>query len=162
MKPLQQYFHLVLQFVFLNFKSEDEMLRCNHSNKTSLAELPHGALYFLDFTKWNSNFLVHSSACWTLLGGWELKARLIQSLNQWTQALCFPQCLYTVEYIISLTLRLRLLPMIVKCGDDLRQEQLAYQLLLQFQVRFAVYLFWILVDGAVLNFSLGFIALPQW
>lgn len=27
----------------------------------------------------------------------------------------------------------RLLPMIVKCGDDLRQEQLAYQLLLQFQ-----------------------------
>ena len=75
------------------------MLRCNHSNKTSLAELPHSALYFLDFTKWNSNFFVHSSACWTLLGGWELKSRLIQSLNQWTQVLCLPQCLYTVEYI---------------------------------------------------------------
>lgn len=29
---------------------------------------------------------------------------------------------------------LQLLPMIVKCGDDLRQELLAYQLLLQFQV----------------------------
>ena len=99
MKPLRQYFHLVLQFVFLNFKSEDEMLRCNHSNETSLAERLHSALYFLDFTKLNSNFFVHSSPCWTLLGGWELKSRLIQSFNQWTQALCFPQCLYTIEYI---------------------------------------------------------------
>ena len=74
----------------------------------------------------------------------------------------FPPVFVYCRVYVSLTLRLRLLPMIVKCGDDLRQEQLAYQLLLQFQVRFAVYLFWILDDGAVLNFSLGFIGFPQW
>ena len=95
----QHYFHLVLQFVFLNFKSVDEMRRCNHSNETCLAELLHSALYFLDFINWNSNFFAHSSACWTLLGAWELKSRLIQLLNQWTQVLCVPQCLYTIEYI---------------------------------------------------------------
>ena len=66
----------------------------------------------------------------------------------------FPPVFVYYRVYISLTLRLRLLPMIVKCGDDLRQEQLAYQLLLQFQVRFAVYLFWILVDCAVWIFHL--------
>lgn len=66
----------------------------------------------------------------------------------------FPPVFVYCRVYISLTLRLRLLPMIVKCGDDLRQEQLAYQLLLQFQVRFAVYFFWILVDGAVWIFHL--------
>ena len=53
----------------------------------------------------------------------------------------FPPVFVYCRVYVSLTLRLRLLPMIVKCGDDLRQEQLAYQLLLQFQVRFAVYMF---------------------
>ena len=70
--------------------------------------------------------------------------RVKVSLNLVTQPMksgaLFPPVFVYYRVYISLTLRLRLLPMIVKCGDDLRQEQLAYQLLLQFQVRFAVYL----------------------
>ena len=39
MKPLQQYSRMVLfiQYVVLTFKSVDEILRCNHSNQTSLS-----------------------------------------------------------------------------------------------------------------------------
>ena len=41
MKPLQQYFHMVLfvMYVVLTFESVDEILWCYHSNETSLAEL---------------------------------------------------------------------------------------------------------------------------
>ena len=37
MKPLQQYFHIVLfiQYVVLTFESVDEALWCYHSNETS-------------------------------------------------------------------------------------------------------------------------------
>ena len=43
MKPLQQYFHMVLfiQYVVLPFESVDEILWCDYSNKTSLKELLH-------------------------------------------------------------------------------------------------------------------------
>ena len=41
MKPLQQYFHMVLfvLHVVLTFESVDEILWCYHSNETSWAEL---------------------------------------------------------------------------------------------------------------------------
>ena len=43
MKPLQQYFHMVLfiYYVALNFESVDEILWCYHSNETSLTVLSH-------------------------------------------------------------------------------------------------------------------------
>ena len=63
---------------------------------------------------------------------------VIQPMNS---GALFPSVFVYYRVYISLTSSLRLLPMIVKCGDDLRQEQLAYQLLLQFQVRFAVFVF---------------------
>ena len=46
MKPLQQYFHMVLfiQYVVLTFESVDEILWCYHSNETSLAVLSHDIL----------------------------------------------------------------------------------------------------------------------
>ena len=45
MKPLQQYFHMILfvLHVVLTFESVDEILWCDHSNETSLVEL----LYYL-------------------------------------------------------------------------------------------------------------------
>ena len=51
MKPLQQYFHMVvfIKYVVLTFKSVDEITRCYHSNETSLAELLHGTVYLIRF-----------------------------------------------------------------------------------------------------------------
>ena len=56
MKPLQQYFHMVLfiYYAFLTFVSVDEILWCYHSNKTSSAVLSHGTIYLLC----SSNFCV--------------------------------------------------------------------------------------------------------
>ena len=53
MKPLQQYFHMVLfiQYVVLTFESVDEILWCFHSNETSLAVLSHGTVCFSAFHK---------------------------------------------------------------------------------------------------------------
>ena len=48
MKPLQQYFHMVLfiQYVLLlTFESVDEILWCYHSNETSLTVLSPGNIY---------------------------------------------------------------------------------------------------------------------
>ena len=47
MKPLQQYFHMVLfiKYVVLTFESVDEMLWCYHSNETSPTVLSHGTIY---------------------------------------------------------------------------------------------------------------------
>ena len=59
MKPLQQYFRMVL-FVFyvvLTFESVDEILWCCHSNEFSSVVLSHGAICF-----------VHSSTFWNR--GW--------------------------------------------------------------------------------------------
>ena len=49
MKPLQQYFHMVLFifYVVLTFESVDEILWCDHSNETSSVVLSHGTIYFL-------------------------------------------------------------------------------------------------------------------
>ena len=49
MKPLQQYFHMVLfgLNVVLTFKSLDEILRCEYPNDTSAALLSHGAMCFV-------------------------------------------------------------------------------------------------------------------
>ena len=49
MKPLQQYFHMVLFVlnVVLTFKSLDEILRCEYRNDTSSALLSHGAICFV-------------------------------------------------------------------------------------------------------------------
>ena len=48
MKPLQQYFHIVLfiQYAVLAFNSVDEIfiLQCDHSNETSSAVLSHGTI----------------------------------------------------------------------------------------------------------------------
>ena len=47
MKPLQQYFHMVLfvLYVVLTFESVDELLWCYHSNETSSVVLSHGTIY---------------------------------------------------------------------------------------------------------------------
>ena len=47
MKPLQQYFHMVLfvLYVVLTFESVDELLWCYHSNETSSAVLSHSTVY---------------------------------------------------------------------------------------------------------------------
>ena len=49
MKPLQQYFHMVLfiQYVVLTFESVDETLWCDHSNGTSSAVLSNGTIYLV-------------------------------------------------------------------------------------------------------------------
>ena len=49
MKPLQQYFHMVLfvMYVVLTFESVDEILWCYHSNETSWAELSHSTIYLV-------------------------------------------------------------------------------------------------------------------
>ena len=49
MKPLQQYFHMVLfiYYVVQTFESVDEILCCYHSNETSSAVLSHGTIYYL-------------------------------------------------------------------------------------------------------------------
>ena len=49
MKPLQQYFHVVLfvLYVVLTFESVDELLWCYHSNETSSAVVSHGAICFV-------------------------------------------------------------------------------------------------------------------
>ena len=46
MKPLKQYFHMVLfiQYVVLTFESVDETLWCDHSHETSSAVLSHGTI----------------------------------------------------------------------------------------------------------------------
>ena len=56
MKPLQQYFHMVLfiQYVVLTCESVDEILWCYHSNETSSAVLSHGTIYL----ECGSNFRV--------------------------------------------------------------------------------------------------------
>ena len=58
MKPLQQYFRMVLfiQYIVLTFESVDVILWCYHSNKTSLAQRLQGTIYFLGFYEkdiWN-------------------------------------------------------------------------------------------------------------
>ena len=55
-KPLQQYFLMVLsiEYVVLTFESEVVILWSDHSNETSSAVLSHGTIY-LEF---NTNFLV--------------------------------------------------------------------------------------------------------
>ena len=51
MKATVQYFPVVLFIVLyklvLTFESVDEILWCDHSEETSLAELLHSAIYFL-------------------------------------------------------------------------------------------------------------------
>ena len=47
MRPLQQYFHIVLLvlYVVLTFESKDEILWCYLSNKTSSAVRSRGTIY---------------------------------------------------------------------------------------------------------------------
>ena len=49
MKPLQQYFHVVLfiKYVVLTFESVNEILWCDHSNETSSAVFSHGTIYLV-------------------------------------------------------------------------------------------------------------------
>ena len=56
MKPLQQFFHMVLfaLYVVLTFESVDEILLCYHSNETSSTVLSHGTICFVS----SSNFWV--------------------------------------------------------------------------------------------------------
>ena len=51
MKPLQQYFHMVLfvLYVVLTFESVHEILWCYHSNETSSAVLSQGTTCFTFF-----------------------------------------------------------------------------------------------------------------
>ena len=55
MKAIEQYFPVVLFImlykVVLTFESVDEILRCDHSNKTSSAVLLHSTICFSIFYK---------------------------------------------------------------------------------------------------------------
>ena len=53
MKPVQQYFHMVLfvLYVVLTFESVNELLWCYHSNETCSAVLSHGTICFVGFYK---------------------------------------------------------------------------------------------------------------
>ena len=48
MKPLQQYFHMVLfiEYVVLTFESVDKTLWCYHLSYTSLVVLLYGTIYY--------------------------------------------------------------------------------------------------------------------
>ena len=61
MKPLQQYFHMVLLvlFVVLTFESVDEILWCYLSNETSLAELLHSTSQCLGFFKKEMSVIIY-------------------------------------------------------------------------------------------------------
>ena len=56
MKPLQQYFHMVLfiSYAVLTFESVDKILWRDHSNETSSVVLSHGTIYLIC----SSNFSV--------------------------------------------------------------------------------------------------------
>ena len=49
MKPLQQFFHMVLffKYVVLTFDFTDEILWCDHSSETSSGVLSHGTIYLV-------------------------------------------------------------------------------------------------------------------
>ena len=49
MKPLQQYFHIILfiKYAVLTFETVDEILWFDHSNETSSAILSHGTIYLV-------------------------------------------------------------------------------------------------------------------
>ena len=51
MKPLQQYFHMVLfiWYIVLTFESVDEIPSCYHSNETSLVEFLQSTILFMYF-----------------------------------------------------------------------------------------------------------------
>ena len=55
MKATEQYFPVVLFImlykVVLTFESVDKILKCDHSNETSLEVLLHGTIYFSIFIK---------------------------------------------------------------------------------------------------------------
>ena len=62
MNPLQRYFHMVLfiEYVVLTFKSVDEILRCYHSNETSLTDLLHTTFHCFKFYKKKFEFFLGS------------------------------------------------------------------------------------------------------
>ena len=51
MKPLQQYFHMVLfiWYIVLTFESVDEIPSCYYSNETSLVEFLQSTILFMYF-----------------------------------------------------------------------------------------------------------------
>ena len=89
MKPLQQYFHMILfiQCVVLTFESVEEILWCYHSNETSLAIHLNSTVCFLWFSKmkfwtfcwvfcwslWRNSLLCRG--LFVLWGGWEERKR---------------------------------------------------------------------------------------
>ena len=77
MKPLQQYFLMVLsiEHAVLTFASEGDNLWSDHSNETSSAVLSHGTIYF----ECNSNFLV---GVWNPRV-WPFKWSLLSSTFTW-------------------------------------------------------------------------------
>ena len=62
MKATERYFPVVLFIMLykeiLAFESVDEILWCDHSNETSLAELLHNTIYVLGFYNKKFQFLV--------------------------------------------------------------------------------------------------------
>ena len=78
MKPLQQYFHIVLFIwhVVLTFESVDQIPWCYHSNETSSAVLSHGAIYvvccccdFLSLWMKSYSVTIHETSLAALLHG---------------------------------------------------------------------------------------------
>ena len=65
MKPLQQYFHMVLfiQYVVLTFESVDEILWCYHSNETSSIVLSHSICFQHNYYKMKRGKLIRF-LCW--------------------------------------------------------------------------------------------------
>ena len=61
MKPLQQYFHMVLFVldVVLAFESVDGIIWCYHSNETSLTEHLHRTSHCLGFFKKEMSVIIY-------------------------------------------------------------------------------------------------------
>ena len=53
MNATEQYFPVVLfiYYAVLTFESVDEILKCDHSNGTSLALLPHNVIHFFSLLR---------------------------------------------------------------------------------------------------------------
>ena len=81
MKPLQQYFHMVLfiEYVVQTFESVDQILWCYRSNETSPTVLSNGTIYFQHFTRWNLEILLHFNFC-PFLG---VKGRALGMIINW-------------------------------------------------------------------------------
>ena len=92
MKPLQQYFHMVLfvLYVVLTFESVDETLWCYHSNETSSTVLSHGTICFVLCSSnvfvrwWNPIIIIIIIPLFILIENRSAEHRGPAGINRWS------------------------------------------------------------------------------